>query len=188
MPTPTPNSANVTVAYGYGYTAPINEPMPANSVAFGGSWGGNWTYTGATDQGYALGITKNANDIRIEEQSTPAQIVTDTTDVSVTFAMAEATLENLKIALGSGSLAVNSGATPPNKVLTLADPLNQVAFGLEAPNIFGVTKPRRLYIPIAVIIAQIAIPLRRAAEKQMYAVTVRAVCPMSSITITDVTG
>ena len=184
---PSPNLANVIVGPATLYTGAANsDVLPANSVALGGSWGGTWVYSGATDSGVAWNVTQNTQDITIEEQPNPAAVTVLTMDVSVSVTLAEDTIENMKISFG-GTLTVNAGATPPNKVLTFNTNVNNYALGFEG---LGATagKPRRVYIPNVVSISQAQVPYRRAAEKRMYAVTFRAICAPSSITVTEITG
>lgn len=176
----------VIVGLATAYTGPQNEPLPANSVALGGSWAGNWLYTGATDSGVALGHSKNTNDIMIEEQSTPALITVTSSDIGVTITLAEDTIENMKVAYGSGSIVVNAGATPPNKVYTFNDTLATFAIAFEGLNKFG--KARRVYVPSAIAIAQADTAYRRAAANRTYATRFRAICPPTSITVTEITG
>lgn len=182
---PTPTLTNIIVGQATGYTGPVNEPMPALSVALGASWGGNWTYWGGTDSGVSFGYVENTNDIRIEEQPNPAAVTVDTVDCSIAVTLAEDTLETMKLAFG-GTLVVNSGATPPNKVLTMGVALNTYAVGFEGLNPLGFA--RRVYVPNVVAISQAQVAYRRAAEKRMYAVTFRAICNPTSITITDRTS
>lgn len=183
---PTPTLTNVIVGAATLYTGAANtDVLPANSVALGGSWGGTWVYSGGTDSGVTMGVTQNTQDIMIEEQPNPASIQPNTVDISVAVTLAEDTVENMKLTWG-GSLVINTGATPPNKVLTLAATVPTVAVGFEGINPFG--KPRRIYIPAAVAVANAQVGYRRAAEKRMYAVTFRAICAPSSVTVTEVTG
>lgn len=181
---PTPILTNVLVGGATLYTGAASVAMPANTVALGGTWT-SWTYAGGTESGVQFGIAKNTQDRMIDEQSTPVGVDTVSTDVTVAVTLAEDTIENIKLSAGSGTLAVNSGATPPNKVFTLADPLNQFAVGFEGLNNYGLA--RRVYIPIAVISGQVLVPYQRVASKRLYAVTFRAICPPTSITVTDIT-
>jgi hypothetical protein len=183
---PAPNLANIVVANATAYSGPLNEPMPANTVALGTAWGGNWTYTGGQDDSGPLtfNFSQDVQRHMIEEQSMPAAITVNTSDPSVTMTLAEDTLENMKLAFGSGgTLTVNAGATPPNKILTPADAITLVAFGFEALNLFG--KPRRVYFARAVVYASAQTPYRRSAAKRSYAITVSA---LVQPVITEITG
>jgi hypothetical protein len=183
---PTPTISNIVVANATAYSAPKNEPMPANTVALGAAWGGNWTYTGGQDDGGPLtfNFTQNVTRHMIEEQSMPAAITVDTSDPSVTMTLAEDTLENMKLAFGSGgTLTVNAGASPPNKVLVTADIITVIAFGFEALNLFG--KARRVYFSQAVVYAAAQTPYRRSAQKRAYAITIAS---LVQPTITEMTG
>lgn len=182
---PTPTLTNILVGQATGYTGPVNEPMPALSVALGGAWGGNWAYWGATDSGVSFGGTQNTNDIMIEEQPNPAAVTVQTADYSVSVTLAEDTLETMKLAFG-GTLVVNAGATPPNKTLNFGVALNQYAVGFEGINPFGLA--RRFYLPGVVGFTQSQVAFRRAADKRMYAVTFRAICAPTSIQVQDRTS
>jgi hypothetical protein len=182
---PTPTLTNVITGGATIYTGAASLAMPASTVVLGAAWPAGWTYAGGTDSGLVFGIAKNTQDRTIDEQSTPVNVDTLSTDVTVAVTLAEDTIENIKLSAGSGTLVVNAGATPPNKVFTLDDPLNTFAVGFEGKNGFGLA--RRVYLPIAIISGQVAVPYQRVASKRMYAVTFRAICPPTSITVTDVT-
>jgi hypothetical protein len=183
---PAPNLTNIVVANATAYSAPLNEAMPANSVALGTAWGGNWVYTGGQDDSGPLtfNFAQNVQQHMIEEQSMPAAITVNTSDPSVTMTLAEDTVENMKLAFGSGgTLTVNAGASPPNKVLVTADIVTVVAFGFEALNLFG--KARRVYFSRAVVYASAQTPYRRSAAKRAYAITISS---LVQPTITEMTG
>lgn len=176
----------VIVGQATGYTGVANtDVLPADTVALGGAWGGTWAYFGATDSGVTMGVTQNTTDVRIEEQPNPAAVTVDTMDITVSVTLAEDTLENMKIAWG-GALVINSGATPPNKVLTFNTALNNYAVGFEGLNKFG--KARRIYLPNCVSVSATQTAYRRAADKRMYAVNFRYIGPIGSATAREITG
>lgn len=180
-------TTNVLVGGAKLFTAPASTAMPANTVALDAAWPAGWVYPGATDGGTAFNVAKSTQDRMIDEQSVPVGVDVVSTDISIATTLAEDTIENIKLAYGSGLLTVNAGATPPNKVYTFDDPLDQYAVGFEGINTFG--KPRRFYLPIAVaVVGGTPTNYTRVASKRLYAVTFRAICLPTLCSITDVTG
>lgn len=183
-----PVLTNVIVGEATLYIAPANTAMPADTVNLGAAWPVGWTYIGATDAGVTLTVNTNTQDITIEEQSTPALVTVTTKDVTVGFALAEDTVANMKTAYGGGTLTTQAAATGTigKDTLVLSDTLDQLAVGFEGINPKGFF--RRVYIPVAMSIASVATPYRRAAAKRMYPTTLRAICAPSSIQIVDMTA
>lgn len=186
--TPTITTGNVLVGVGALYTAPANTPPPADSVPLNGAWGTPWVPVGATEEGVSLQVQRETQDIRVEEQSTPVAVVANTSDVRVLTALSEDTIESMKLAYGGGTIVTTAATTtqPPKKTLTLSDTLDQLAVGLEGVDVEGF--PRRIYVPLAVSVAEVTTAYRRAANNRSYAVSLRALCPLPSIVIADITG
>lgn len=190
--------ANVIVGQAYVFTAPVGTAAPADDVPANQGVNGvftdwtapaGWVANGATQEGVTFGVVQNANDINIEEQSIPAQVTVNTMDISVTTVLSEDTLATFKLVTGGlSSIAVTApGVSQIGKsVLTLAEGLQAVALGFDAPNEFGFYK--RVYIPKVLSVANVQAVYRRAADARRYAVTFRAICPVNTITITSKTA
>ncbi len=186
MATPTPS--NVMVGAAYMYLAPANTAMPAQSVAFGGTWPSGWVYVGATEAGVKFSVDRKTQDIMIEEQSTPVLVTTDTMTASVEASLAEDTVANMQWAYGGGTLTTVAATTtnPGYTTLALSDTLEQVAVGFEGLNTFGLA--RRLYIPVAISAAKVDTEYRRAKAARLYPITITAICPPADIVVTEVTA
>lgn len=164
------------------------EPMPADSVALGAAWGGNWATMGATEEGVKYTINPKTNDIRIEEQPNPADVTVDSEDITIATTLLEDTLANMQIAYGTGTI-VTQAAGPGvigKSTLTLGTSLTYWSVGFEAVNREGFW--RRAYFPKVVSAAQVDTSYRRAAAARMYPTTFRAVCPPGEIQVVDMTA
>jgi hypothetical protein len=168
-----PNAANelqgpVRIFAGIAANATTGTPdvIPADTVALGGSWGGGWVDLGYTTE---EGITKHYefawNPSRSAQESTPTNYFPGDATDWIGCTLKEATLANLKRALGRGVLtSVAAGGSPGHDLLTLSDPTtpSYLAIGWEwvaPPNTKA--NPRRGILPIAMAVEAVEMNMRR---------------------------
>lgn len=179
------------------FTAPFGTAYPADDVPANQGVNGviadwtapaGWLAAGATQEGVTLGVVQNTNDIPIEEQSTPALVTVSSTEISVATVLSEDVLETLKLAYGGGTITTTAAATGiiGKKQLVLAEGISKLALGLDGFNKYGFF--RRVKIPSVLPVANVQTAYRRAADARRYAVTFRAICKPSDITIYDKTA
>jgi hypothetical protein len=181
---------------GYGQTTPGSpEPMVADTIAYGTAWGGAWQPIGATDSGVEFGVANTMVDQRIEEQSTPALVVVDTQEITIDFTLDEDLLANFLISVGQGSLVTQAATTLliGKTTLSFSLNLNPYSVGFETVNTFlgptGLQMFRRAYVPKMISgNAKVNVAMTRAKTKRMYATSLRAICPSSSILVVDQTA
>lgn len=190
-----PNLTDVIVGAATMYWAPFGEatpgqgePLPADSVALGGTWGGNWTYIGGTMEGVKFSKNPKTVDIRIEEQSTPADVVIDTQDISVLTSLSEESVTNMKLAYGGGIITTQAptGSLIGKQTLVLSDILDLLSVGFEGVNPEGFWV--RVYVPKVVSAGQVDTSFRRAAQQRLWPATLRAICPVNQIEIVEMTA
>jgi hypothetical protein len=190
------NPNNVTVGLATAFIQPwsVSSPavLPPDSLALNGDWTVSgtlpWEDLGATDQGWALNIQTKSNDIRIEEQDTPVDVVAESKMVTVTGTLAEDTLKHMMWAYGGGTIttvAAGPGVVG-KKVLTLQTALSKWALGVETINLYGL--PRRLLLPKCVISSSPQTKFRRAAEKRMYDFSAQTIIPVNEMVIVEITA
>lgn len=127
---------------------------------------------GYTDEGVNLVIEQAVEELRVEEEMDPVDLLMVSRNVRFESALAQFSLENLKNALGGGTIttAVGPPATktyvPPDSLSTFA-----VLFRGTAPT--GSEK-RDIQITQAKSVAAITIPNRRAPNKQVLGIAIRA--------------
>lgn len=91
------------------YVAPESEAAPANSVAKGSAWAGNWVEVGLTKGGVVAKTSVEHLEVEMDQYNAPLVAFITQQGITVTFAAGEGTLTNLKQALGHGT--VTSGST-----------------------------------------------------------------------------
>jgi hypothetical protein len=185
---PNPDTSAVLVGYARAYTAPAGTAMPADTVAFDGTWPVGWTYIGATEEGVTQTIGTDTATIAIEEQSIPVLTVVNAKTFTLAFSLSEDTLESIKLAAGGGNIVTTAAATGVigKKVLTLSDTLDQLAVGFEAINKQGFF--RRVYVPSVLSTGTVGTPYRRAANNRAYPVELHATCRPDQIVFTEKTA
>lgn len=174
---PNIDTTNALIGVAYLWTAPGDTAKPATSIAYGGAMAGAWTYIGGTEEGVSFSREIDVNRHYWEEQSAPVRNTPGQGTVSVTALMGEATMNNLKLAFGSGSLTTASGIT----TLTLSDVLDTIAVVLDGVNPLGLF--RRIYIPRANSVASLEVANRRTESLTSFPLTLESVCRMNEIVI-----
>jgi hypothetical protein len=137
------------------------DVLPADTVAFGASWGGTWRDMGyTTEDGIAFSFSQPFNPVATAQTRTPPLYLPGATEDSISCTLLEATLLNLKAITGRGTITTlaPSGPTPGYEKLTLsaAQAINRVAIGFEGvapPN--SKSNPRRVLFPNAMATAAV---------------------------------
>jgi hypothetical protein len=147
-----------------------------------------WVYVGFSEDGVSLAVDRKISEIRVEEQSTPVKVNSDTMDLQIMVNLAEETLVNLKSAYGGGTITTVAGSAgvPGYSSLALSDSLDQLSAVFVATNSLGFT--RSLYVPAVFSAGKVDTKFRRAATNRQYAVTLTAVSAPSAIKWYDVTA
>ena len=162
------------------YTAPRDTAKPADTVAYNGNFGTDFTSIGATDEGVAVNFNVETQSHGVEEDPIPAYRVITSATFTFTAGLAEDTIESMALAYGVGEIVV-AGA---KKSLVLSEELNELAVFFEA-KVPG-DKARRMYVPAVMSGGEVGTPYRRAESKRIYPVTFETVCALSDIEIYEV--
>lgn len=155
------------------------DTLPADTIAFGGLWGGTWRDVGyTTEAGVSISLAQRFTDVRTAQDRNVTMHLRNGSDDKIMCALLEATLLNLRDATGRGAIttvapvAAAPNATPPTPMvpghsdLALTDDalIRYVAIGFEGvapPNTKG--NPRRVLFPLALSIAAVVIAQRLGA-------------------------
>jgi hypothetical protein len=183
------NKANVAIGVANLYVAPADTPLVADTIDYGSPWGGLWVYQGGTVEGVKWSVEPDVKEHRIEESSTPALIVVDSTGVTVETELAEDVLENMKTAFGAGgTITVTPAASGVmgKKELKMADILGVVAVAFEAKTAAGFW--RRVHIPRCNSVGKTETSYRRAENYRTLPVEFRAISDIPDITIREKTA
>lgn len=185
--TPTKDITKVRIGVADLYFAPADTAQPADTVEYQGTFT-TWAHPGFTDEGTTLHLEKDIEKHYVEEQSTPALITVNTTDVMVEADLAEDTMANIKLALGSGAITTVAAATGiiGKETYTLSDDLTVYAMLMETKNPQGFF--RRLYIPRGIIVGSVEPSFRRSDGKVVYHLEFNSISATNTITITNKTA
>ena len=170
------------------FVAPENTAAPADTIALFDGWAGLWVHPGLTEEGVNFSMERDLNFHRVEEQSAPVFVTINTSTLSFATALSESTLDNLKIALGSGTLttvAAGSGIIG-KKTFVPGDTPEIVAVGFEAKNTYGFF--RRIRVPRAVATGTVEMAHRRSESKRQFGATFQSMSAMGDISIVDKTA
>jgi hypothetical protein len=172
---------------------PTSVPaLPLDTVALNGAWpatGVNiWVPVGATEEGMTLRFQRSTQDIVIEEQLTPVDVVTTGVDMSMAITLDQDTIDSMIAAYGGGTAVVTAAGVgiTGKTVLTIGSDLDSYAFGFEAKNSYGMA--RRVLVPLVKSVGQAETAYRRAANKRMYATSFRTLCAPEEVIVTEITA
>jgi hypothetical protein len=128
------------------YSSSALEAAPTSSIAKGTAWGGGWVEVGYTKGGVVLQPNTEFLSVEMDQVNAPLVDYITKQTAEVTFAAGEATLTNIKQALGYGT--VTAGSTESTLGVSGADGLATyytVGFECLANNV-GATRYRRAII------------------------------------------
>ncbi len=165
--------------------APENTAVPTSTTTFQDPLAAGFTSIGFTGEGAETELSKDLEDIRVEEQLTPADTVLTALNFVTRFMIAEDTIGFRQLSYGVGSIvttAQSPGVQMGKKTLTLGETLDKKAILIEVANPLGFTT--RIYVPSVASVGSVSTTYRRA-EKRMYPVEFRALCAPSSITVVE---
>lgn len=160
--------------------------FPADTLPLFEDWGGDWKFTGATEEGWKINNTVTTTEHRIEEQSTPVDVTAETKSSSFAAQLAQDTLDTIALAAGGGTISTTAAASgqPGKEVFTYNNDLAIFAVGLEARNSYGL--PRRILIPKVVASSDGETSYRRSAGKRLYPVTFTSICDPTQIQVVEI--
>lgn len=166
------------------------EPLIADSEDLfdASAWPSPWLGVGATNEGFKLNVETSTTTIMIEEQTTPVGETIEGTTVVIEAALAEDTLESMKLAWRGSNIVVTAAAAgqPGKRTMSLTDDIKYYTAALETKNKHGLA--RRIYIPKTSVTGSGEVSFRRAADKRMYPLRVASLSKPSEIQVVDITA
>jgi len=187
--TPVYDRSKVLVGQVRRYIAPydVTTPpaLPLNTVALNTVWTTPWVELGASMKGLEFDFKRTTKKIMIEEQQTPVQITTDSTEFTFGLELSEDTLETMKLAYGGGVITTTAPATgmPGTRKLVISPELSLFSFGFEGVNEFGFW--RRVLVPVVVSVADAKTVYSRSDKQRTYAVKFSSLVDVSDVTIVE---
>jgi hypothetical protein len=82
------------------FYAPLGEPLPAESLAYGAPWTGNWVEVGLTLQPVSLSREVDVNEVMAEKSRKPLARKVEAERVAIETTLAELSASNLHLAFG----------------------------------------------------------------------------------------
>lgn len=125
----------IVLGYGKAYIAAYNasslEALPADTVARDGSWAGNWVDLGYTG-GIQYAISNEHRHVEVDQSTIEVMSRVTKQDVTVELTLKQASVENIKYALGFGTLSTSGSSG----VLTVGNnpTLSEYTLGIEGPS------------------------------------------------------
>lgn len=186
------NPQNVVVGLAVGFFAEVGATLPADTVAFAGDWGEDWTQAGGTEEGWRLGGESSSTPHTIEEQPNPVLTTLDSRSLTISASLAEDTLESMRLSFGGGTIEVTVGAPPAATIreFHLSETVEEFAFGLDMETypsaIAGKRVVRRIIIPRVSGSGNVDVAFRRAAAKRLWPLQMTQLCKPSEVVIKEI--
>lgn len=122
---------NVRVGPGWLYIAPVGSTEPTDLAT---AWDAAWVQLGYTEEGSSFSFENTFEDVPVAEELDPIEILQTARNISVSFAAAELTADNLQTALNGGTITTSGVA--PAEIATFEPPaageFTYVAIGWES--------------------------------------------------------
>ena len=92
------------------FYAPVGEAEPADSVAFGAAWGGNWVEVGRTAEPLTLGYDVTTHESESQQDTLPLKRTKVSERVALETLLKEITAANLQLVLGGAVTTTAAGS------------------------------------------------------------------------------
>lgn len=125
----------IALGYGKAYIAAYNsvtpEALPADTVARDGAWAGTWVDLGYTG-GVQYSVSNEHRHVEVDQSTMEVMSRVAKQEVTVELTLKQASVENVKYALGFGTLATSGSSG----VLTIGHnpTLTEYTLGIEGPS------------------------------------------------------
>lgn len=137
---------------------------------------------GYSDTGWSFEVDRTFQDVIVEEEVDPLKILKTAQNLRLVGVLAQASLENIQLALGGGTIQTNTPTghdtyLPPAST----DAPDELALVLAVPAapVSGNAKVRYLEIPKAIATGAVALQHQKAPQKTQVAVEFRLTVPSS---------
>ena len=164
-------TTEVLIGTGTLYLAPTGTAFPADPTAAPAV---AWVDVGYSDEGWSFNVDRNVEDVNVAEELDPIDVLQTSREIHVVGASAQASLENIKTAMGGGTISTVVGPPAYKRLVAgTADQLerNALLLRVKAP---GTNKNRDIQIPTIVSVAAIELGHRKAPDKSLVAMDFRA--------------
>jgi len=147
-----PTATNILVGGAWVYYAPVGETPPADSVAYGTAWGGNWARVGFTKEPLSALYEDEQMGVGVEEALTDVKRVKTLENLTLETVLAEVTSTYMNLAVGAGTVtttAAGAGQVGKDEYAVGGEILlDENAWGFEAMYVSatGVKFPVRVFV------------------------------------------
>lgn len=168
----------VLIGPGTLYTAAKGTAFPADpSIAPAVAW----SDIGYSEEGWSFNTDRSFEDIPVAEEIDPIKILQSAREMHLVGASAQAIIENLKIALGGGTITTIAGPPAAKKFepaeITDAPVEYALLLRVNGPEVAGVVKKRDIQVPRALSVGAIEMAHRKAPDKTLLAMDFRLIKP-----------
>ena len=169
------------------YSSATPAALPPISQGLNVAWASPWVPVGATEKGLDFKYARKVVDVTVEEQMTPVAVPTKNLDWSLDLQLSEDTLQTMKTSFGGGTITQvaasgtpgQAGYIPPYETFQISQDVQQLAFGFEQGNEYGL--PRRCLVPVVVAAGTIDLKFQRADAQHMYMTSFRVLCDPTTV-------
>ena len=140
-----------------------------------------WDEVGYSEDGWTLEVDKTFEDVMVAEQLDPIKSLKSAQEVRLTGEMAQASLDNLSVALGGGTVAedtVNYASGYYKYVPPVTDQFKEYALVLHTDGKAG--SDRQFHIPRAVNVGSFSMAHQKAPQKVTLATEFKLLVPETS--------
>jgi hypothetical protein len=103
------NPANLALGPGSLYAAVLGTPEPVDLTTPWATVSAQWIPLGYTDEGSTFNYSVDSENVEVAEELDPVAVALTSRELSLSFALAEITAANLKLALNGGSIVAGTG-------------------------------------------------------------------------------
>lgn len=103
-------ATNILIGGARVFYAPVGESLPADSVAWGAAWGGNWAEVGYTSAALAWMVSRETKEVEAQQTTLPIKRVVTKERHAFETVLAEVSSSHLQLAIGGTATTTPAGA------------------------------------------------------------------------------
>jgi hypothetical protein len=169
------NTLEVLIGTGTLYVAEEGTAFPADPFT---SPGGGWRDIGYSEEGWSFNLDRDTEDVEVAEEIDPIDVLQTSREIHLVGEAAQASLENLALALGGGTITPDAGP-PATRRFTPAGTgdLDRIAvlFRGKAPRIGTADNVRDVQMSHAIAVGAVEYASKKAPDKSLIAIDFRVI-------------
>lgn len=170
------NTLEVLIGTGTLYVAEEGTAFPADPLE---APSGSWRDVGYSEEGWTFNVERDTEDVEVAEEIDPIDVLATAREIHLVGQAAQTSLENLRVALGGGTISAVDPGPPATRTYTPTGTGDLERFALlfrgKAPTINGTENVADIQMPHAIPVGAVELARKKAPDKSLIGMDFRVI-------------